>query len=314
MQPSVIITHESDLDGLLSGLLLQKLAQKLFGGLPTLMSSHADEWRRRQLPEGPVWFSDLGFDPKMDEANWLIVDHHINRAKPRLATLLHNPAKSSARLCYELCCTVGLGSPALDRLVHLNDVADLFLVDDPDFILACDYANLVKTYQFWTVFNLIDGCPERLLDHPLLEVMAVKRKVEDRIGLAWGKDHLVKISERVSYVDIPVGNVNMITYLMLTEQPASYTVLASVCRGVNGALVASFRSRNGEAIHIAERLNGGGHANAAAAVLPRSIQRTQDAVEYLRKILNPSQTESAAHDQIAELLDGLESQAATRRP
>jgi len=27
----------------------------------------------------------------------------------------------------------------------------LFLEDDPDFMLASDYANLVKIYQFWNL-------------------------------------------------------------------------------------------------------------------------------------------------------------------
>ena len=66
-------------------------------------------------------------------------------------------SKSAGLLCYELCRQQGLGSPALDRLVHLNNVADLFLEDDPDFELACDYANLVKIYQFWNLHALIGG-------------------------------------------------------------------------------------------------------------------------------------------------------------
>jgi|GEM_PF-82777 len=305
-QPVVILTHESDLDGLLSGLLLQKLAFKLFGVIPKMVSSHADEWQRRQLPTGPVWVADLGFDPKMDKPNWVVIDHHINRARPEVARLIHDPAKSAARLCYELCCSAGLGSPALERLVHLNDVSDLFLVGDPDFVLACDYANLVKSYQFWTVHDLIEGNPEKLLDHPLLEVMAVKRKVEDPIGLAWSKNHLVRISDEVGYADIRLGNSNMIAYQMLEERTAAYPVLASVCRGVNGAIIASFRSRNGKALQIAERFKGGGHANAAAAVLPRSIQKIPDALEYLKKILNPVAQEETTNDPMARLLDKLE--------
>ncbi|MCX8107764.1 MAG: DHH family phosphoesterase, partial [Verrucomicrobiae bacterium] len=281
VQPAVILTHESDLDGLLSGLLLQRLSQKLFGHVPRLISSHSDEWRRRQLPEGPAWIADLGFDPRMDQPNWLIIDHHVNKARPVVATLIHDHAKSAARLCYELCSKIGLASPALDRLIHLNDVSDLFLVDDPEFELACDYANLVKTYQFWTLLDLISGNPEQLLDHPLLEVMAAKRKVEDPIGLAWSKNHIVKISDDVGYVDIPLGNSNIIAYQMLCDKAVVYPVLASVFRGVNGVMIASFRSRGGQALHIAEKLNGGGHANAAAAPLPRSIRRTEDAIEYL---------------------------------
>ncbi len=97
-------------------------------------------------------------------------------------------------LCYELCKDHGLGSPALDRLVHLNNVADLFLEDDPDFALAGDYANLVKIYQFWNLHALIGGEIEKLLDHPLLEVMAVKRRIEDPLGFEWSKNNVTEIS------------------------------------------------------------------------------------------------------------------------
>jgi nanoRNase/pAp phosphatase (c-di-AMP/oligoRNAs hydrolase) len=50
---------------------------------------------------------------------------------------------------------------------------------------------------------------------------------------------------------------------------------------------ASFRSRAGEALKVAEKFQGGGHANAAGAILPKSIRNIPDAVEYLRQILNP---------------------------
>ena len=36
-------------------------------------------------------------------------------------------------------------------------IADLFLEDDPDFVIASDYANLVKIYQFWNLHALLDG-------------------------------------------------------------------------------------------------------------------------------------------------------------
>ena len=50
---------------------------------------------------------------------------------------------------------------------------------------------------------------------------------------------------------------------------------------------ASFRSRDSEALKVAEKFQGGGHANAAGAILPKSIRNIPDAVEYLRQILNP---------------------------
>ena len=46
-------------------------------------------------------------------------------------------------------------------------------------------------------------------------------------------------------------------------------------------------SRNGEALPIAKLLQGGGHPNACGASLPKTIQRIPDAVEYLKKTLNP---------------------------
>ena len=49
--PQVIITHESDLDGLVSGLLLQRLATKLFDVRPRLEAHHYHTWRQRELRE-----------------------------------------------------------------------------------------------------------------------------------------------------------------------------------------------------------------------------------------------------------------------
>ena len=42
---------------------------------------------------------------------------------------------------------------------------------------------------------------------------------------------------------------------------------------------------------VAEKLQGGGHANACAATLPRSVKTIPDAVNYLRQVLNPKKEE-----------------------
>ena len=179
-------------------------------------------------------------------------------------------------------------SPALDRLVQLNNVADLFLEDDPDFALAGDYANLVKTYQFWNLHALIGGEIEKLLDHPLLEVMAVKRRVEDPARLEWSQSNVTEISPSVGY-----GG-----HRGRQQQPGRASIAGKAGHEIprrwsrlfrRGILVfASFRSRNnGEALKVAEKFQGGGHANAAGAILPKSIRNIPDAVEYLRQILNP---------------------------
>ena len=214
-RPDVILTHESDLDGFVSGLLLQRLAKRLFDADVRLEAFHYNNWQLREPREKAGWICDLSFEPRLDKPDWVIIDHHATDAQPKNARLIHDLDKSAGLLCYELCKENGLGSPELDRLVHLNNVADLFLEDDPDFALANDYANLVKTYQFWNLHALIEGQLERLLDHPLLEVMAVKRRIEDPMGLEWSKEHVLEIIPTVGFVDTVIGNTNLIVHQLL---------------------------------------------------------------------------------------------------
>ncbi len=286
--PEVILTHESDLDGLLSGVLLQRLARKLFNREIRLEAFHYHPWRQRELREKSAWVADLSFEPRLDRQNWVIIDHHPVEQQPKAAQLIHDMTKSAGSLCYDLCQRNGISSPELDRLVHLNNVSDLFLEEDPDFIIAGDYANLVKTYGFWSLHSLLNGEIERLLDHPLLEVMAVKRKVENPIGYAWSKHNVRELSPQVGFVDTVVGNNNLIVHQLLEQQETRYPVLITLFRRANGAVIASIRSRNGEAHEVAEKLQGGGHPNACGAALPRSVKTVHDAVDYLRRVLNPT--------------------------
>ncbi|MEY2787288.1 MAG: hypothetical protein RLZZ34_431, partial [Verrucomicrobiota bacterium] len=149
MEPQVVLTHESDLDGLVSGLLLQRLAQHLFGSEVALEAYHYQGWKVRQLSERTAWVSDFTFEARLDRNSWLVVDHHTSEAKPSVAQLIHDPTKSASRLCYELCQRHGIQSPELDRIVQLTDIGDLFDETHADFVEACDYANLVKSYGFW---------------------------------------------------------------------------------------------------------------------------------------------------------------------
>jgi oligoribonuclease NrnB/cAMP/cGMP phosphodiesterase (DHH superfamily) len=286
-KPDVIITHESDLDGLVAGVLLQRLARKLFNTDIPLEAYHYNNWRQRDLRERSGWVTDLNFEPRLDRDNWAVIDHHYTETPAKNATLVHDLNKSAGLLCYELCVQHGLGSAVLERLVHLNNVADLFLEDDPEFIIASDYANLVKIYQFWNLHALIEGKIETLLDHPLLEVMAVKRRIEDPLGLAWSKENIAEITPTVGFVDTVIGNNNLIVHQILEQRATNYPVLVTLFRRANGVIIASLRSRNGEALRVAERLQGGGHANASAATLPRSVKTIPDAVNYLRQALNP---------------------------
>jgi hypothetical protein len=305
-RPEVILTHESDLDGFVSGLLLQRLAKRLFDSEPRLEAYHYNNWRLREPREKSGWVCDLSFEPRLDKADWVVIDHHATEAQPKNAMLIHHLGKSSGLLCYELCREQGLGSPVLDRLVHLNNVGDLFLEDDPDFVQANDYANLVKSYQFWNMHALIGGQLERLLDHPLLEVIAVKRRIEDPMGFEWSRGNILEITPTLGYVDTVVGNTNLIVHQLLEKQATKYPVLLTLFRKANSTIVASLRSRNGEALKIAERLQGGGHANACGATLPRSVKNIPDAIQYLRQLLDTAPKPAAPLNSLEDLLAGLE--------
>ena len=159
-KPEIIVTHDGDLDGLLSGMLLQKLSGVLYGEEVRLLGYQNQAWHSRCLRENAAWVSDMAFEERMDRINWVIVDHHITSATPKKARLVHDESKSACMLAYELCKDHGLQSESLDRLVDLANIGDLFLHESPDFEMANDYGSLVKTYGFWNVYSIVDGNPE----------------------------------------------------------------------------------------------------------------------------------------------------------
>ena len=289
-KPEVICTHESDLDGLVSGVLLQRLGAKLFGEVPRLEAYHNHNWRQRPLQEKSAWVCDLTFEPRLDRQNWLVIDHHVTETVAKRAQLIHDPTKSASLLVYELCQKHGIQSSALDRVVHLSNLADLYRDDHPDFPTALDYGSLVKIYGFWNLIELVEGKLENLLNHPLLEVMAVKTRVENPLGLEWSKNHITRISDEIGFVDTVVGNINWIVHELLEKRATMYPVLLTLFRKGNGTMIVSLRSRNGEAIKLAEKLMGGGHPNAAGATLPRAIQDVGSAIAYLRQQFAPPAT------------------------
>src|ERR1700760_4756448 len=93
-KPDVIITHESDLDGLVAGVLLQRLARKMFGTDVRLEAYHYNIWKQRELREKSAWVTDLNFEARLDRPNWLIIDHHMTEAPARSALLIHDLNKS----------------------------------------------------------------------------------------------------------------------------------------------------------------------------------------------------------------------------
>jgi hypothetical protein len=121
--------------------------------------------------------------------------------------------------------------------------------------------------------------------------MEVKRNIEDPLGFAWSRENITEISPHVGFVDTVIGNNNLIVHQLLEQRATNYPVLLTLFRRANGVVIASLRSRNGEALKIAEKLQGGGHANACGATLPRSVKTIPDGVNYLRQVLNPKKEE-----------------------
>lgn len=109
-KPEVILTHESDLDGFLSGALLQRLAKRLFGTEVRLEAYHYQAWKQRELREKSAWVCDFSFEARLDKMDWVVIDHHPTDIVPQQARLIHDITKSAGLLCYELCREQGLGT------------------------------------------------------------------------------------------------------------------------------------------------------------------------------------------------------------
>lgn len=306
-KPEVICTHESDLDGFVSGLLLQRLGEKLFGTKIRLEAYHNQSWRHRLLSENSGWISDMTFEPRLDKSSWLVIDHHPTDHEPKYATFIHDLNKSASLLVYDLCRKYGVESPELERLVHLTNVNDLFLTEDPSFDESSDYGNLIKIYGFRNMMELTEGRLENLVKHPLLEVMAVKRRVENPMGYEWSKSRVQQITPTVGYVESIVGNVNFIVHQLLERQATPYPVLLTLFRKGNGTMIVSLRSKGGEAHRVAEMLHGGGHANACGATLPRSVQNVSEALSYLRRELNKSEARENVEADLEQAFADLDS-------
>jgi nanoRNase/pAp phosphatase (c-di-AMP/oligoRNAs hydrolase) len=114
---------------------------------------------------------------------------------------------------------------------------------------------------------------------------------------------VLELSPTVAFVDTVVGNSNFIAHQILGQSTTPYAVLLTLFRKGNGTIIASLRSRNGEAAKVAAVLQGGGHPNAAGATLPRSVQRIPDALDYLRKVLNPAPAKEVAVNSLESLFD-----------
>jgi nanoRNase/pAp phosphatase (c-di-AMP/oligoRNAs hydrolase) len=126
------------------------------------------------------------------------------------------------------------------------------------------------------------------------------------MGLEWSRANILEISPTVGYVDTVVGNTNLIVHQLLDNAGTKYPVLMTLFRKANNTVVVSLRSRNGEALKVAEKLQGGGHANACGATLPRSVKNIPDAIEYLRYLLEVAPKKDEPLNNLEGLFAGVE--------
>ena len=113
----------------------------------------------------------------------------------------------------------------------------------------------------------------------------------------------------MAFVETVAGNVNLIIHQLLASKATPYPALLPLFRKANGTMIVSVRSRNGEALKVAEKLHGGGHANASGATLRRSIQSVSEANVYLRKILKPAPPENISVNSLESAFDSVEVQS-----
>ena len=67
---------------LVAGVLLQRLARKLFNTDVRLEACHYNFWKQRDLREKSAWVTDFTFEPRMDRPNWVAIDHHATETVP----------------------------------------------------------------------------------------------------------------------------------------------------------------------------------------------------------------------------------------
>jgi nanoRNase/pAp phosphatase (c-di-AMP/oligoRNAs hydrolase) len=79
------------------------------------------------------------------------------------------------------------------------------------------------------------------------------------------------------------------------------------------AIFASFRSRNGDALKIAAKFQGGGHANAAGALLPKAVRTIEDGIDFVQKALNPKPASAPNLNSLESLFAGLETDKAAKQ-
>ena len=107
-RPSLIYTHEADLDGFMSGLILNMVSKVLFKKGSSIRYINYDTMDKIEFrPNDAIWISDLNFpvlNLKPQKNRIFIIDHHKWEQNPidEQVTYLHDTTKSATLQCFEL--------------------------------------------------------------------------------------------------------------------------------------------------------------------------------------------------------------------
>jgi SPP1 gp7 family putative phage head morphogenesis protein len=277
-EPVAIYCHVDDMDGLLGGVSMQRLAWVIFGKVvPVIPMTYGNS--KLINPKDPCWTIDLDLHNHAiaDNPDCFIVDHHIWEDVPAGSYWIDGTETMSAagmacRLFNEAIesgCGVMTnvrGMMISKNLYETVEVGDCWKDADPRFELSRDIQYFMTTIGFDAMWVRFANNIENILIAPELPYMHEKRVKDEMEQVANARQHLIPVSWG-SIVDSPAGSFVATIIAKETNKPVAYIKASGV-----GSCVC-FKSSNGEAIKLSKSLGGGGHANSAGAYIdaPKAV-------------------------------------------
>ncbi len=260
-----VASHGEDLDGLFSASLMALIH-------PEDLEIHfSAPYEIRESLESFDIVLDL---PPPRGGTRILVDHHESNLTllDRVGTAFLMPEyPSTARLLYDILRECEPQVEDLSRTVDLVDQTDTGNLDLSSALFTAAIRKIFKRKRS----DLIKVARDLLLHPPttsdeLVNLPAVKREV-DLIWREYG-DRLGELLSLEGRDALLVRIESLPSYLVPVIQLAAkrYKFFGTITTGSDGALRLSLRSREDSplsALEVAERLGGGGHRNAAGALI-----------------------------------------------